>query len=105
MRRIELTKERLIVIICGIITIVILGIYMGLYNPLIRELRTQYLKCKAIEIEVLEARNIIESAKITGIRSSILTEEDIPLAISELTKYATLKGINFVSMAPKKVKK
>ena len=105
MVKIELTKERLIIIIGSVLAIVVLGIYMILYKPLIKELKAQYLECKTIEIEVLEARNIIASAKITEIKSSILTEKDIPLAINELTKYANLKGINFVSITPKAVKK
>ncbi len=101
----ELTKERLIIIIGGAITLVALGTYFLLYAPLIRELRAKQLEFKTCETDVFNARNIIGSVKAGETKGVLITEQDIPFAIDELTRYGRLCVINFVSMTPKEIEK
>lgn len=101
----ELTKERLIIIIGGAITIAALGTYFLFYAPLMRELRAKRLEFKTCEADLFSARYIIESAKTRETKGVLIAEEDIPFAIDELTRQGRLKGVNFVSMTPKEIEK
>lgn len=101
--KIELTQERLTIVVIAIIVIAILGIYLIFFTPLISKLRTERLESRSIESNVLECRNIIESSG-KGERT-LITEEDVSQAIDELTKHGKFKGVNFISMKPKKIEK
>lgn len=105
MTKIELTRERLIVVISVIIALIALLVYLVFYAPVRRKLRTKYLECKTIESEVLHTRNIIESAASSYREAALITEEDVSQAIDELTRHGKLKGINFISINPKEIKK
>ncbi len=85
--------------------LVALGTYFLLYAPLIRELRAKRLEFKTCETDLFSARNIIESVKTKEIKGILITEEDIPFAIDELTRHGRLKDINFISMTPGKIEK
>ncbi len=60
--RLELTRERLIIVIAAAIAVIALGAYLIFYAPLMGELKTKHLECKTAENDVLECRNIVESA-------------------------------------------
>ena len=96
----ELTKERLIIIIAGVLIILFLGLYIFLYNPLINKLRSEGGECNRIETELLQARKAIDSLEAIDKKKMLIAEKDIPLAMEELTTQGKLKGINFVSMTP-----
>jgi len=95
----EFTKEKLISIVAATAAVIILGLYLFLYNPLIGKLKVVYLECKNIEAEVLQARN----STAIGAKKGPIAEEDIALAIGELTREGRLKGIDFISVIPKKI--
>lgn len=100
--KIELTQEKLVIVIAATTTLIALGAYLIFYAPLIRELRIKRLDCKTVENEVFKCRNIIKSA---GQKERVLiTEEEVSQAIDELTRHGKLKGVNFVSMNPKEIK-
>ena len=101
----ELTKERLIIIIAVAVVIVILGVYLVLYRPLSNKIRTARLECNSIEAEVLQARNQIVPLKQEVTKKGLIIEEDISLAIDELTKLGKSKGLNFNSITPKEIRK
>ena len=96
----ELTKERLIIIIAAALIILFLGLYILLYNPLIVKLRAEGGECNRIETELLQARKAIDALEAIDKKKMLIAEEDIPLAIGELTSQGKLKGINFISMTP-----
>lgn len=100
----ELTRQRLIMIITGATTIIIIGLYLFLYRPLISKLRVAHQKCKTIETKLLQARSEVTSLKTSETRKGLLPEEDISLAIDELTKQGKLEGLNFISMTPEETK-
>ena len=101
--KVELTQERLIIIISAVVIAAALGTYIVFYAPLIRDLRMKRLECKSAENEVLECRNIIESSGKGG--RMLITEEDVSYAIDELARQGKFKGVNFISMNPKKIEK
>lgn len=101
--KIELTQEKLIIAVPALIILIVLAIYLILYAPLISKLKIKYIECESAENEVLECRNIIELAGEAGL--VIIAEKDVSHAIDELTKHGKLKGINFLSIIPKEVKK
>ena len=102
--KVELTKEKLIAAIAAAVALVALGAYLIFYAPVIRETGIKYAACRAVENELLECRNIIESAgRIQGKRV-LMTEKDVSHAIDELTRQGKLEGINFVSMSPGEIK-
>ncbi len=108
--RIELTQERLIIVLAAAIIAAALALYFIFYAPLLRNLMTARLKCIAAENELLECCNIVESAKEMGGARVLISEEDASLAIRALTEHGgsaeneKLKGINFISISPKEIK-
>lgn len=100
---IELTKERLIMVIGAIAVICTLGIYLVFYLPLMKGLKAKYSEYKATENDLFECRNIIEPAERVGRERALTAEEDISRAIDELTSYGRLRGINFISISPKEI--
>lgn len=102
----ELTRERLTIIIAGATLVVLFGLYLFLYRPLISKCRQAGLECRGIEREVLLAREAITSFLNQNISEKhLISEEDVSLAIDELTKQGRSKGINFVSITPEQIKK
>lgn len=101
----ELTQERIIITVVSATAIIALGLYFFLYRPLTIKLRTAYLECKSIENKAIQTRESIVPLKTTNTKRGLITEEDISLAIDELTRQGKLKGINFFSMVPKKIEK
>ena len=101
----EFTRQRIIVIIIGIIIIIITGLYIFLYGPLMSKLRTAYLECCAIEADADQARQSTVSVKKGDIKRGLIKEEEISFAIDELTKQGKLEGVNFISMTPGEIEK
>ncbi|MBL7068366.1 MAG: type 4a pilus biogenesis protein PilO [Candidatus Omnitrophica bacterium] len=101
----RLEKDKLKMIIAGTSLICALGIYLFLYKPLVIDLKKAYRESRNWEIKVLDARGFIESVKITRAKSTVLAEEDISLAIDELTRFGRLKNVNYISMTPKEGRK
>ena len=98
----EITKDKLIKIISGVLGIVAIGTYLFLYQPLISKLKKQHLECRTIESEVNQAREAIATLKKKD-KKTILNEADVSVAIDELTKQAKSKGLNLISITPKQV--
>lgn len=102
----EFTRERLRIIIVGTILAVLFGPYLFLYRPLINRCRQEGAKCMSAEEKVLLAREAITNFLNQNISEKhLISEEDVSLAIDELTKQARSNGINFVSITPGQIKK
>ncbi len=99
----ELTRERLIGIISSAIVIIVLGLYVFLYRPIIYKCAEAGAECRGIEREILRGREAIGLLGKDNIKRVLISEKDISVAIDELTKEARSKGINFVSITPGKI--
>jgi len=101
----ELTRERLTALIFIAIAIVAIGLYAFLYRPLIGKLRAGSLECREVETERRHAQEEIESLEAIEVKKVLITEEEVSLAIDELTRVGKSKGIDFVSIRPDKIEK
>ncbi len=101
--KIELTQEKLTIVVIAIIVVTALGAYLIFFAPLISKVKAKYLGCRSIESDVLECRNIIKSSG-KGERI-LITEQEVSHAIDELTRHGKIKEVNFISMKPKKIEK
>jgi len=103
--KLELTQEKMIIVIAGAVAVAALMIYIVFYAPLLEEIKKKYLECKLIESDVIDIRNIIETAgKVYGGRI-LPTEEDVHHAIDELTEHGgKMEGVNYISIRPKEIR-
>jgi len=101
--KIELIKENLIIAISIASLVIALAVYVIFYAPLMRELKKEYRECKVLEGEVLEMRNVIDSAGNVREQRAFITEEEVYQAIDELTKHGESKGVEFISISPKEI--
>ena len=97
---IELTREKLIIVLCVAAAAVTFIIYMVVYKPIIKRLKVSYAECKLCESQVADARSVIEMAGKTSSDRILVAEKDTLFAMDELTKHGKAMGINFVSMKP-----
>ena len=98
--KIELDKKNIIIITAGLSVIGIIIIYGVFYSPLMRKLSNARAECRKWETRVTDTRDFAKSAGTRKTEDTILTEDDTPLAISELTRLGKLKGVNYISMTP-----
>lgn len=96
----ELTRKRWTLAAAVLAAVGLLAIYFFLYHPLMRQLKVQAAVCRNLENEVEQARSLIARSKTEGEERPFIKEEEVSLAIDELTKQGKLKGINFISMIP-----
>lgn len=101
---VELTKDRLIIVVSAGAVFIVLGACLIFYAPLIRELRKKHLECKSSESQLLQARNIIESKGQRRKVRVLITEKEVSQAIDELTKHCGLMGVNVISISPKEIR-
>lgn len=100
----ELTKEKIIIAVVSGVIIIGFGLYLFLYGPLINKLRIAHLDCRMLEEEVLQVQNKTIILKTSETRKDFLPEEDVSLAIDELTKIGKSQGLNFISMIPEEIR-
>jgi len=92
----------MIIVSAGVIFV--LGLYLFLYRPLINKCSLARGECRNIEAEALRAREAIDALRQSGTKRVLISEKDISIAIDEFTKQGRSKGINFISIAPGKIK-
>ncbi len=104
--KLELTQEKMIIAIAGIIAAAALIVYIVFYAPLLGGIKKKYIECKSIENDVIDMRTIIKGAgKVYGDRI-LSTEEEVYGTLDELTKHGSkIEGVNFLSIKPKEIKK
>ncbi len=101
----ELTKERVVLIIWGAVAVACLGLYLFLYHPLLVKLRLKYAECRLAEEEILTARNNVSILKTNQAGKKFVVLGEVSIAMDELTKKGKSKGINFISITPQPVEK
>jgi Tfp pilus assembly protein PilO len=101
--KIKLTQKNLVLAAAAIIVVIALVAYFLFLTPLVGQIKKKHLECKAIESNVIECRNIIETLGKGG--RLLLPEEEVSYTIDELTRLGKARGVNFVSMIPQKIEK
>lgn len=97
----KLAKEKLPVVIGGAAaSAVLLAVCLILYLPLIKEFGVKHGECRSIENHLAEACNMIEQAKRTLEKRTLITEKNVSTAIDEVTDCGKSIGINFISITP-----
>lgn len=97
---IKLTKEKLIIAICGVIAFIVLLI---LYVPLIMELRSRYLESRSYERQIIDGRQTIDTASRIDRKEELFTEKNVSGPIDGLTKHCSSAGISVLSISPKEI--
>ncbi|UCD15793.1 MAG: type 4a pilus biogenesis protein PilO [Candidatus Omnitrophota bacterium] len=101
----ELTREKLIVIIAGAAVIIAGGLYLFLYQPVIKEIKVLSLESRNTEAQISYIRRMITESEKRKIEKEIVNEETASLGIDELVRQGKARGISFVSITPKKIEK
>lgn len=96
---IELNKQKLNIIFAGIALIVLILCFI-LYMPLARRLKAQVNETKTLEVELINARNIVTSMTRVETRTDWTTEDNLPIATDELVKLGGRCNVNFASIMP-----
>ncbi len=102
--KIELTKEKKIMVISAAAAVIISAVFFLFYAQLNGKLVAKYRECRSIEAKVLNARNVIESAGKIYEERTLPVEKNISQAIDELTKHGKLEGIDFMFINPEELK-
>jgi Tfp pilus assembly protein PilO len=100
-----MTKEKTAIIIKASIAVVVVGLYLFLYRPLINQLKASANKCKTIEAQVLQSRKTVSFLRTMPEKKSLINEGEVSFVIDELTKQGKSKDINFVYIKPGKMEK
>lgn len=103
--RVEMIRERFLAVMCGVTVVIALGLYIFLYRPLIARLGAASMECRAIEKESLDVREAVAILKTKENKKRLIAEEEVSTAVEELTREGKLRGINFISIAQKDVKR
>jgi len=101
----ELTKKELIVVISAAVAVFALAYYVLLCNPLINELKIARAGCSTVEAETIRVRAALATLGTEDVKKVTVAEEDVAIAIHELTVTGKLKGIDFVSITPGRTEK
>ena len=104
MAKFNLKKEDSIMALSIAFALIILGAYLSIYAPMIKELKGRELVCKEVENDVIEARNIIASAGITYEKRVLMSEGDVSQSIDEMARRGKAEGVNFISMSPDEIR-
>ncbi|MFA6217742.1 MAG: type 4a pilus biogenesis protein PilO [Candidatus Omnitrophota bacterium] len=100
MNKFEFIQRKMALGISIAIALIVIVIHISLYAPLIKKLKVSCLEYKAVEKYLKGARYAIEQTDMTLEDRAIITEDEVSLAIAELTQHGKLRGINFISIKP-----
>jgi Tfp pilus assembly protein PilO len=103
--KLELTEERLVIAASLAAAFIILTAYLFFYMPLMRRIRVRYSECKSFEKKARECRDIIKSAGDNYEKRVLTKESGAHRALDGLTKHGRAKGVNFVSISPKRIRR
>lgn len=98
----NLPKEKLGVIIISGGVIIFICLYLFLYQPLINKLSVSSRECAVWEKQVRQTRDDVSFLKNIEDKKKLVTEEDLPVIIDELTRKGKTNRIDFISIVPGK---
>lgn len=99
----ELTRERIAIIVSAGAIVVAAGFYFVLYRPLGIKLKKSSLEYKKVEAELIQARRSLASLKDIDVKRDFVTERGASLALDELTKEGKGEKVNFISITPSRI--
>ena len=97
----RLDKRQTKIAAAASVAIIILGVYIFFLKPIIMDLKAKHIECRECEDKALNAREFIESVKLTWVKEAVLTEKDVSYALDELTRHGKTKSVEYVSITPK----
>jgi len=96
---IDLRQKKMVIVFSGIaVTFFILSFV--LYMPLVGQIKKKSIETKALEMELLKARNIVNFMKTMGSETRLVTEDNLPIATDTLMKQGEVYHIDFISTKP-----
>ncbi|MFA5117251.1 MAG: type 4a pilus biogenesis protein PilO [Candidatus Omnitrophota bacterium] len=96
----EFIQRRMALIISIAAALAVIVIHAVFYGPLIKKITLSSLENKALEKYLESARYAIEQTGISGVKRALITEDEVSIAIAELTRHGKLKGVTFISIKP-----
>ena len=84
---------------CGLIALIFL------YRPLLIRLRNAANRLHEVEAELLSQRAAISASEQSDVGGKIMSRNEVPLAIAELTKKGRELGLDFGSISPGELEK
>lgn len=94
----NLTRERLGMLIISGGVIAFICLYLFLYRPLIKKLRVSSGECAVLEQQVRLMREKAPFLKNIEDKKKLVTEEDISIVIDEVTRKGKTNKIDFISI-------
>ena len=94
----ELSKERLTMIAISALASILFLVYGLFYGPLIKDLKSMELEYRTFEISLSNTKEAISGFPKMVADKKLISEQEISLALDELTKQGKFLGINFLSM-------
>ncbi len=95
--------KKTVIMVSGIAVAIIAFALMVI--PLFNKVGKVGSEVKALELEMISARQAIQSRDKFRQTGNLLTRRKISLAIDEITKMGALENISFVSISPQKISK
>ena len=92
------SKAPYIVFVCCVLSGLIILIFA--YRPLIAKLHDASNKLQEVETELLNQRSAIAASEAFDVKGQIIQQNDVPLAIDELTEKGRELGLYFSSISP-----
>ena len=96
---IDLRQKKSIIVFSGIAIIAFILCFI-LYIPLVNQLRVKSNETRALEAELLKARNIVNFMKMARSQLQLVTEDNLSVATDTLMKQGGLYHIDFISTNP-----
>jgi Tfp pilus assembly protein PilO len=81
---------------------IVFSLYIYLYAPLISETAKRYSECCELEKRAMRARESVERMRSAIVKRALIREEEVSAAIDEVTRAEKERGVNIISIVPKK---
>ncbi|MDP3804348.1 MAG: type 4a pilus biogenesis protein PilO [Candidatus Omnitrophota bacterium] len=102
----KIMKENQTAVLIISAALIMLFVYSIVFAPVANKMRLKYQECRACEVQVADARNLIEMGykidKEYG-GKTLISEQQAAIGIEEFTRYGKSLGINFISIKPQGV--
>jgi Tfp pilus assembly protein PilO len=101
--QLDFIKGKAVAITVVATSVIIVGLYIFVYRPLITKLKVAYSETKAVEAALRASRDSAASLSVPYLTKELAKKQDIPLIIEDLTQQGVSEGINFLSIVPKEI--
>lgn len=101
----EQTKQKFLLGLAGAVVGASFIVYLVFYQPLFYQMKIKGGHCHSLEGQVKEMRKSLGTLKIKDREKVLINEEEVSMALRELTLQGKSAGVNFVSVTPKEAQK